>query len=85
MEEEQKQAEKELLADVHVDELKQRIQAYHQTNQRSETQQQYMHQMLGQMIEEKQKQTKRFTAVGIGISLAAAFIGYAGSIPWLFY
>ncbi|GAA0329140.1 AAA family ATPase [Oceanobacillus oncorhynchi subsp. oncorhynchi] len=84
MEEEQKQAEKELLADVHVDELKQRIQAYHQINQRSETQHQYMYQMLGQMIEEKQKQTKRFTAVGIGIALAAAFIGYAGSIPWLF-
>ncbi|MFD1414195.1 ATP-binding protein [Oceanobacillus jeddahense] len=84
LQEEQKKLNKELLADVHVDELKQRIQAYQQSNHQDNRQREYMHQMFGRMIQEKVKQERIGIMAGVTIALAAALMGYIGSMPWLF-
>ncbi|WP_152654903.1 AAA family ATPase [Oceanobacillus sp. CFH 90083] len=79
-----KAVEKELLADVHVEELQQRINAYQQTNNLDKTQQRYMDQMLNQMLQEKLKQARFVVIIGVMVALGAALIGYTGNMPWLY-
>ncbi|MFD1065750.1 AAA family ATPase [Oceanobacillus locisalsi] len=84
LEEEKKEVEKQLLADVHVKELEQRIAVYQQRNPQDDRQQQDMHQLLEQMMQGKRKHQKTGTAVGIILVLTVALIGFSGNMPWLY-
>ncbi|WP_179134517.1 AAA family ATPase [Oceanobacillus timonensis] len=84
IQEEQKDVEKELLADVHVKELNQRMEAYQQRNHQDEKQQKGMYQLLEQMIRGKKKQQKMVTVTGIIVVLAVLLAGLIIDMPWLF-
>ncbi|MEK4301004.1 AAA family ATPase [Oceanobacillus sp. FSL W8-0428] len=84
MEEEQKDLNQELLAEAHIKELNQRIEAYKQKNHQDGRQQKNMYQILEKMIQEKQKQGRMLAITGAVIALAGALTGFAADIPWLY-
>ncbi len=84
MEEEQKGLNQELLAEAHIKELNQRIEAYKQKNHQDGRQQKNMYQILEKMIQEKQKQGRMLAITGAVIALAGALTGFAADIPWLY-
>ncbi|GIO21626.1 AAA family ATPase [Oceanobacillus sp. J11TS1] len=84
VQEELKKFEKERLGEVHIEELRQRVDNYKQISHQDKGQQKYMTQMFTQMIQEKKKQERFTIIIGVIIALASAFFGFAGSRPWLF-